>query len=451
MPNEFDGQFEALMVLRLCTSTTFYTAIGRFLRPDWIGAESGKLIVQAAHAVFKDTKAPPAGVPVVFQRIARWVAQGAVEEVAHDEAYDYIETAHLFGTPSDQVLIAEAVAPIRALYERDIADVALQGIQQNQSIATNLRKAVAELDSLGKVSSGVDRVGTGDDIFGVLEEGLCLTRISLGSSDTDLITGGGLVTPSLSFVVADTGGGKSTSLVQAACGGLFSGKNVAVRTLELNKAMWLGRFMGCMTNVQIDGLIEALPSSRACIKVARERYAQIAHTLGHFTLSYSAGTTIQEIRQWVDSEEQANGVKYDLIIIDYAGLVVAPSEKEGYSAGKVIYESFRDWMFTEKRAGLTAEQSTRKAGMRAHIGRDDVADSQNKIRTADMSWSNNLVTTDTGEDLIEQLVNKNRFGKANVLGPRMPTEFAFGRTSALLTPHRFPRFTRAGQLEGALR
>ena len=450
-PNEFDGQFEALMIHRLCVSPNFYQSVGRFLRPDWIGAESGKLLVQAAHAIFKDTKSPPSGIPIVFQRIASWVAKGAVTEESHDEAYDYIETALLFGSPTDAVLIAEAVAPIRGMYERDIADVALQGIQQNQSILTNLRKAVAELDSLGKASSVVDSLGTGDDIFGILYEGLCLTRISTGSAELDNLTGGGFVTPSLAFYAADSGGGKSTSLAQAAAGCLLSRRNVAIRTLELNKGMWGSRFMGCLTNVQIDPLMELLPSTKAAFRVARERYEQMAPTLGNFSLSYSSAVTIREMRQWVDSEEQVKGIKFDEILIDYGGLIVAPSEKEGYGAGKVIYEEFRGWMFDEKRAGVTAEQATRKAGMRAHIGKDDIADSQNKIRTCDMAISNNITVTDQNEELLEQLVIKNRFGKAGLLGPRIATDFEYGRTSALLTPWKFQKFTRSGQYEGSLR
>ena len=70
----------------------------------------------------------------------------------------------------------------------------------------------------------------------------------------------------------------------------------------------------------------------------------------------------------------------------------------------------------------TASQAKRSAGKdkKRVIGLDDVADSINKVRVAD------LVITINGQDELEYAVEKNRYGRAGVRVGPLPHDFACG-------------------------
>jgi hypothetical protein len=81
----------------------------------------------------------------------------------------------------------------------------------------------------------------------------------------------------------------------------------------------------------------------------------------------------------------------DLLVVDYADLLHHEDTlASGYTAMRAIYLQLRGWADTSNRWCWTATQTTRAPkGGRAIITKDDIADSQNKIRVADVALALN--------------------------------------------------------------
>jgi hypothetical protein len=144
-------------------------------------------------------------------------------------------------------------------------------------------------------------------------------------------------------------------------------------------------------------------------------------------------TTVQDTLDWVDSCEQKDGEKIDLLVTDYAdkfGFGKDTKSSDTYTGGGVVFEALRTDAVDNNRWDWTASQSQgRDKKNTKRIDIEHVADSMNKVRVADLVMTLNI--HDEGQSLLYYIA-KNRLGEGRQsIGP-LPQDWRHGRTASIV-------------------
>jgi hypothetical protein len=205
-------------------------------------------------------------------------------------------------------------------------------------------------------------------------------------------------------------------LCQVAGASMRSSRHTAVATLELSEAQWVARVLANLTGLRINDV--ALPEREQDLIARLNGLGGLGHCeVAQFTPEV---TTVREILDWVDDVEQRRGVAIETLVVDYADLL-GHSRKRDYEGMREVYSTLRE-EFAVKRNGWvwTASQSRRKRKATERQGANDGADSQHKIRVADL-WLTLDASEDGGE--MSYRISKNRGGARGSI-VTLPTDFA---------------------------
>mgnify|MGYP000956302634 CR=1 FL=1 len=441
----FEPVFECVLTRRVLMSVPVYYAIGRHIYPDGLGSDPARTLIQAAQAVAKETNRPPGSIQVCMQRVARWLDEGKLTEEQFSDCTDYVLSAESLEQPEDAVLIAEAAAPLRRAYETLHLSKAAALHGSGASIATALETARIEIDRIGSDEDAIEELSSANDPITHMLAALNLSRVSSGSPELDALFGGGLVTPGLYGVAANGAGGKSQSLIQAFSASVARGDGTAGFTLELPQPWWMSRTVANLCRIKQDFISE--PGHRfhaQAVKLLRERYEQIAPMLGQWSIQWLAAPRVEDVIRAARDWEQKRGVKLKTLIVDYVDLCAdPPSTGSDYTAAKHNWRALHKFAHTENVLVCTASQSTRGNKDRTIVTKNDLADSQHKHRIMDGGWSiNGSEDEATGQLMATYHQFKNRFGRSEITGTPIPTEFEFGRATRAAYPlPLFPAWT----------
>lgn len=182
----------------------------------------------------------------------------------------------------------------------------------------------------------------------------------------------------LIFILADSGVGKSTFLINTAQHAALLGKKVFVVSFELSKARYMHRLYRRITETD-------LPTYRAKPAQVIERanhWLKLAK--GVLKVHYEPAYTIAspQLRVLVDKFAQAHG-GIDVLILDMMDLMT-PGKGATRSTyddlGRISHET-RSLCPDYKMAAISAAQATRAKG-RTRLHLEDMADSYGKVRAA---------------------------------------------------------------------
>lgn len=202
-------------------------------------------------------------------------------------------------------------------------------------------------------------------------------------------------------------------------------------SLELPQSLQLARLYAHLTGVPVNLILDNEKDRTE----AQRRVSQIEQQLGMCELAEfpAYGTRPADLDEWVDSKEQEHGVKMDLLVVDYADLLVAPVQGRDVNAYVVMQQVYSGLVALAKRRGMwvwTASQATRGKGTKKteseYLDLEGVADSMHKSRIADMVIS--LNPREGGQ--LELYVAKHRLGRADYAVGPLQSEFDMAR----LTP-----------------
>jgi hypothetical protein len=133
--------------------------------------------------------------------------------------------------------------------------------------------------------------------------------------DEKKIMNGGLGNGELGIVVAPTGVGKSHCLVEFGCGALLVRKNVFYYSMELKERLIGIRFDSRLTGIPSTDCPEHKEEIRAYLEENKEKIGKLI--IKEFP---TRKITVNTIRSHVE-KMSLKGVKPDMIIIDYAGII----------------------------------------------------------------------------------------------------------------------------------
>ena len=142
---------------------------------------------------------------------------------------------------------------------------------------------------------------------------------------------------------------------------------------------------------------------------------------------FAPDTPVQEITRWVEQLHELLG-RVDLLVVDYADLVGAGKvgkEASDYRDAKVVGNAFRDHALQHGYVTISAAQGRRSSGTSKPLDIDDVADSQHKVRLADMVIAMRMDVEDKNQ--VDWFVMLNRDGTDRTGTGPLPTAREIGR------------------------
>ena len=226
----------------------------------------------------------------------------------------------------------------------------------------------------------------------------------------DDLMDGGLGGGELAVVVSTAGGGKSWCLATIGANAVKAGKTVVHYTLELSEH-YVGR--------RYDTIFTHIPSNELTDRTD-EIYSKIKGVKGKLLMKYfpPKGITSKKIESHIE-KMIANGYKPDLIIIDYADLLLSHSTSSDstYLEQGGVYIDLRGLSGELGIPIWTASQAQRSATTTDVIEADKIADSYAKVMNADFIMSLSRKSNDKLNHTGRFHIMKNRFGPDGLTFP----------------------------------
>lgn len=364
----------------------------------------------------------------------RWIVGTTID---YYQEYRTTPTLEVFkielNKQTDEILKVAVKEQLRSVFQRknddDLEYVKNSFLEfaKQQALKTAIIKSVdlLQMGKYGDIKSLVDtalKAGQPRNIghnwkedFNIRLSGNARIVIPTGWPALDSLIGGGLGAGELGVFAAPPGIGKSWLLSTIGANAARAGRTVAHYTLELNENYVGLRYDTIYTGIESGKLIDN----------AQRVLETVESIPGNVIVKYYAARTITTNTIQAHFENLISSkIKPDIIIIDYADLMNSSTRLDNqYQEMGRVYEELRTMGAELKVPCWTASQTQRSSTQDDVIEADKIADSFQKIMTADLVVSLSRKLDDKKNHTGRAHVIKNRFGKDGVTFPmHMNTE-----------------------------
>lgn len=206
-------------------------------------------------------------------------------------------------------------------------------------------------------------------------------RISTGWPELDAVLGGGVARQELVTFLANSGGGKSMTMLNLAKNFLSQGLNGVYISLEMAEGVVSKRLDSMISKIGQDNLFKDMQKVASEIDKASRKF-------GKFRIKrFPEGrTTINDVRGWLQQLEQATGFRPDFIIIDYIdimGTTAAIKLDNMFTKDKFVTEEIRGLGFDYNAIMVSAAQLGRAAIEAEDLNQAHIQGGMSKINTSD--------------------------------------------------------------------
>jgi KaiC/GvpD/RAD55 family RecA-like ATPase len=206
-------------------------------------------------------------------------------------------------------------------------------------------------------------------------------RILTGWKELDDALGGGVARQELITFLANSGGGKSMTMLNLAHNLLRQGLHGVYVSLEMSEPVVSKRLDSMISKVGQADLFKDLHKVADSISQASESY-------GKFIIKrFPEGrTTVSDVRSWLQQLEQATGFRPDFIVIDYIdimGTTAQISKDNMFTKDKYVTEEIRGLGFDYDCIMISAAQLGRAAVTAEDLNQSHIQGGMSKINTSD--------------------------------------------------------------------
>jgi replicative DNA helicase len=241
--------------------------------------------------------------------------------VGVSEIATYAPNSHHF--ESHAQILRESLARRTAfLAARKLLDEApnMDGDELAKALSSALEGTVKALNATSGVVTAKDAVKRlREQLAALADQDANVPGLSTGLYPVDLVTGG-IWPVELWVVAAETSGGKSVIMLQAALSALKEGKRVFIVSLEMDAPTIAGRMIANLKSIPNDVWRKPKMASPAVLNRATSGMIELEGM--PLTIDDQGGRTVDQIAALAQAEVDRHG-KLDLIVVDYIQRVAA--------------------------------------------------------------------------------------------------------------------------------
>jgi replicative DNA helicase len=407
--SKYGPSFQSKVISALITDTKLMDSLSDIIFPKFFDSDANRWVVETILEYHKEYRRAPS--LDVFKVELNKVDDAALKK----KVVEQLRTAYVEQNVSDLEYIKTEFSDF--CRNQNLKEVIIQSV--------DLLKA-GQYDRIKDLVDKAMKVGVNADLGSDYVQTF-IDRISDEKRDTvetgwdvlDEVMGGGLGPGELGVVVAPSGVGKTWWLSAIGAAAVKAGKTVVHYTLELSEN-YVGQ--------RYDTIFTHIPTVNH-----QDRKDEISDKIGKLKgkllIKYfpPKGVTTRKLEAHID-KMIASGNKPDLIIIDYADLMLTNSGRveNTYAEQGGIYIDLRGMGGEYGIPIWTASQTQRSAIDSDVIEADKIADSYAKVMNADFIISISRKSTDKLNNTARVYVMKNRFGPDGITFPsKMNTNDGF--------------------------
>lgn len=392
-PFEFDDDFQMKIAALTLRDATFMERTAGLVEPAYFEDAANGMLSALATEYFQKYRSIPS-VTAMKELIKDAKASKRIrpELLPHViERYKQINKADV----SDRDFVIDKVEEFARHQAMEIAILKSAESLDKRDFAT-IDKLIQQAQMVGAsaANSGVDYFATAHERAAVRK------KFASGEETYNSITSGiarfdsllyqkGWGRKELTVLMGKPKVGKSTSLVYFGRNAALAGYNVLLVSLEVSSAIVADRLDAAMTETAMTELIEKGDD-------IAEKIDSMASKAGLFEIhEFPTGTYSPADLKRLVKKRRAEGVIFDMIVVDYAD-IMAPSFRSGdpIADSKSIYVELRALAQEENAALLTATQTNREGAKASVSSMEHVAEDFNRVRIADILISINIDETE---------------------------------------------------------
>lgn len=418
----FRPDFEVIVAVMCASKPRFYGRVGHALDSNAFESDATNLIVKASQAIGKELGTGPGDHRTVLQRLRRWVEEGKVTEDQLIDVEDVFIDAPA-SLPHEEEVLLEVVAAVKRRMQASAVQVAVENFKAHGDFS-EVTRIIQRANTLGQHDTSIgERLTPGN--YAEIDRLAGIDRLPTGIVELDANLDGGLPRGATGLMVAGTGGGKSMFLTHVLSQAVRMGLFCVLATLELSKGIQLARLKANLSGFPIAQVQSGDAQGRASVT---KRLDQMYPILGQCVIQRFPAklTTIPDLLDWIKRCEEIEGYPVDLIVIDYLDKLKSHDRNDlnSYKAFETISEALRLYIEDTNKWLWTASQPRRREAKEKgrRIEADELADSQNKARVADL-----IISATREEDQLTYYCSKFRHGQSEwQVGP-IPHDWSCAR------------------------
>lgn len=349
-------------ILAVLINTDWLLRYGPIILPEFFPSDSEQDFVIWVNTYFETYK----GIPTEIA-----LEQGLIENAPL--VYDVLDVPDgELRYAADTIMEFAQVQAMKIAILESVEDIQAGNLEQPIN-------RVKEAMSIGqdRLSLGLELIENVDDW--VWDE-LHGRRFPTGWRDIDKLLGGGLVAGEYGLMMAPTGRGKTTALINIgfAMAGLIGQSNVLHITLEMPAAKVLKRY-----GARVSGMMLGRDSDESYIKKFKLR--AMKKLRGKLRVVNPSGRRVDDFRRLIDNLS-ADGFDVEALIVDYPDLMKSSRKRQEYRFE--LADISRDLRQFGVEYGLPiwgATQTGRHTFYKAIITEADVSEAIEKINIADVA------------------------------------------------------------------
>ena len=398
--SKYGQSFQSKVVSALLTDTKFLDTIGEITTPKFFENDANKWIISEILDYHNEYKKAPT-LDVFKVQLSK-----VDNDILKKTVIDQLKHVHTQIGNVDLDYIKNEFKDF--CINQNLKGVILRSVDLLQAGSYDRIKDL--VDAAMKVGNETDLGLDYKNDFDERMEDLNRSTVATNWKPINDLMDGGLGPGELGVIVAPSGVGKTWILTALGADAVRNGLSVVHYSIELSE-----HYVGA----RYDTVFTQIPSTDLKDK-KEEVKSKIQSLQGKLLIKYfpPKGVSVKKLNQHIE-KMIASGNKPDLIIVDYADLLLSDSNKTDstYAEQGGVYIDLRGMGGHLEIPIWTASQTNRSAIDSEVIEADKIADSYAKVMNADfiMSWSRK--SKDKLNDTARAHIMKNRFGPDGITFP----------------------------------